>query len=120
MRFPWTTIAPSSITSSPRMETIRPPESTTAPEGTSVFSLQPSCTPLAGASGSFSGAPETKAKASFKSRLKSSGPRAQWRVLESPDQLKYSPASFDTRATGKAVPLGPISTAWPVATKGLT
>ena len=76
--------------------------------------------PAAGASGSFSGAPGTKANVSGSARVKSSGPRDQWRRRESPDQWTYSPASFETRATGSDFAFGPMSIRLPVRTNGVT
>ena len=77
MRFPSITIAPSSITSSPRMVMIRACVSAIAPLGTSYFALKPTFVPCSGAGGSFSGAPAMNANAFFRSRSNSSCPRDQ-------------------------------------------
>ena len=70
--------------------------------------------------GSFSGAPSTNAKASFSSRVKSSGPSAQCRRFESPDQCRYSPASLrHPRHRQRLAVFGPTSIVLPGAANGV-
>ena len=75
--------------------------------------------PFAGASGSFSGAPAMKAKDVLeiaREQLRSERPVAA--ASASPDQCRYSPASFVTFATGIDFVSGPMSIVLPVRTNG--
>ena len=82
MRLPSTTTVPSSITSSPRMVTMRAADERERARRARRLRRRSRCrSPVAGGSGSFSGAPSRKAKASLSSRVKSSGPSDQWSRL---------------------------------------
>ena len=97
-----TTSVPFSMTSSPSIVTMRAFVKATVPVGTSAGSSSPSATPVVSISGSSSGAPGRKAKASRRSRVKYSGPVVQWIDRLSADQWRSRPASRETRATGIA------------------
>ena len=77
MRLSTITMRPFSITSSPRIVAMRAPEITVVPCGLSAVSVKPIFTPCSAGLGNSAGAPGTKAKASFKSRVNNSSPNAK-------------------------------------------
>ena len=74
MRLSRTTTTPSSITSSPRIVTMRAPVSAQVACGLSASALKPIFSPCSGGFGSSAGAPGTKLKLSSSPAVKSSSP----------------------------------------------
>ncbi len=82
MRLPLVTMTPSSMTRSPFMVMMRAPVRARRPSGLSAACWKPRLIPVSGGLGSSAGAPSTKAKPWFRSRLNSCGPSDQLRLLE--------------------------------------
>ena len=76
MRLSRTTTTPSSITSSPRIVTMRAPVSAQLARGLSASALKPIFCPCSGGFGSSAGAPATKEKLSSSLAVNSSSPSA--------------------------------------------
>ena len=120
IRLPSTMMTPFSITSVPFMVISRAPVRAMRPSGLSAWALKPRLIPVSSGAGSSSGAPSTKVKAWFRSRVNSCGPSDHCSRCESPDQLSHSPASRVTRACGRDLPSALMATGRPAMTKGAT